>query len=121
MIRRTAVAAALAVVLLAVPGSAPAFEYMATCGGPPAAWEQGAILNYRLSSTHVSDDLEDGQVRAALAAGWPECSTIEAQLGEPVAADPFDEAVEESVIGFYEEAWPESLGAGLLALSRRPF
>ncbi len=123
MTRLLAAVAALAAILLAAPRSAPAFEYMATCEGRPAAWAQGEVLTYRLSSTHVSDDLEDGQVRAALAAAWqewstPACSTIEAQLGEPVEADPFDEAVEESVIGFYEDAWPASLGAGLLALTR---
>ena len=109
---------------LFLPSGAQAYEYMAVCSdGTPAHWPAGQPITYHLSSSHPSNDLADAAVRAAAASSWeewarPACADVVGQLGEPAAVDPFDEADERVVIGFYEQAWPPELGVGLLALTR---
>jgi len=119
--------AALSTLLLASP--AAAFEYMQQCVDEPTgvkwSFAEGP-LTWHLSSTRLSTDLGDAEVRSAVLgafAEWdaPACSNVPSQQGVAVAVDPFDEDAEEVVIGFYEDAWPAALGTGLLALTRIEF
>ncbi|MCP4867472.1 MAG: matrixin family metalloprotease [Proteobacteria bacterium] len=114
---------------LFVAAPAGAFEYMSFCEDEPTgvAWnfEEGP-LTWHLSSTHVSTDLSEDEVRSAVLGAFnqwnePACSLVPSQQGVAIAAEPFDETVDEVVIGFHEDAWPPSLGAGLLALTRIEF
>lgn len=113
--------------LLATPASA--FEYMAFCADDPTgvSWnfDEGP-LTWHLSSTHVSTDLSEAEVRSAVIGAFnewnePSCSLVPSQQGVAIEGEPFAEEGDEVVIGFYEDAWPPSLGAGLLALTRIEF
>lgn len=114
----------LPLLVLLLPGLAQAYEYMAVCDdGTPAHWPVGEAITWHVSSTHVSDDLSDVQVRSFLADAWeewatPACADVQGQQGEPAAIDPFTEGDERVVVGFYEDEWPAALGVGLLALTR---
>ncbi len=119
---------ALLAVLLA-PAPAAAYEFTGLCedGESGVAWDYAdGPITWRLSSTHPSTQLTDAEVRSAIGgafAEWdaPACSTVDAQQGAAIAADPFDDGTPELVIGFYEDAWPAALGTGLLALTRIEF